>query len=460
MELTASELLGIPQTYASGVFAPVFEEQTAWHLPVKGTIPTELNGVYLRNGPNLAPVPYEGTYHWFLPDGMLHGVKIADGKAVWYRNRWVRTDALAEKITTAALGGPSDVALVPNTSNTSVIAHAGRVLSLADYGLPYEIDCELATLGRYDFDGRLRAPMTAHPKIDPVTGCMFFTSFGPLPPFLQYHVVDADGRLQRSEVIDVAGPSLMHDWAMTEHYVLFFDLPVVFDAQHLARSGFAYCWKDDYAARVGVMPKEGASSDVRWFDIDPCYFVHSANAYEREDTVVLEAPRYPTFMEAGNPDILAQGVESHLHQWTFDMATGRVSEKALDDTVVEFPRINDLFLGRPHAFSYAISGRVSEDAAISFEAIAKHDSRTGSTALHRMTDGRIAAEAVFVLAAGHSAEDDGWILSFVYDPGRDASNLVILDATRFTKPPQAIIELPARVPFGFHGTWIPADSCH
>jgi carotenoid cleavage dioxygenase-like enzyme len=452
--VTAAELFGIPRTYANGVFAPVYDERTAWHLPTLGSIPVELDGLFLRNGPNPPPVPYQGAYHWFVPDGMVHGVKLRAGRAVWYRNRWVRTDALSAKIDTRPAAGPDDVALIPNTSNTSVVAHAGRVLSLAEYGLPHEIDGELNTLGRFDFHGRLRSPMTAHPKIDPVSGEMFMISFGPVPPYLQYHVVGSDGLLRRSQTIDVKGPSLMHDWAMTENHVLFFDLPVVFDANYFSESGFPYRWDEEYGARVGIMPKEGASEDVSWFEIDPCYFVHSANAYETNESIVLDAPRYSRFMQAGKPDILAQGERSQLYRWTFDLSGGNVSESVIDERTAEFPRINERHLGRPYDVSYAVSGQVGDDT-VSFESIIKHDNRTGVSTEHRLEYGRVPSEAIFVAADGGTREDDGWLLSFAYDPRRDASDLVILDAS--TMREQAAIELPARVPFGFHGTWVQAD---
>lgn len=455
--VSPAEHFGIPHTYASGAFAPVFEEQTAWHLPVTGSIPGELDGVFLRNGPNPPPVAYEGTYHWFLPDGMVHGVRLSGGRAIWYRNRWVRTDALAEKLGTPLAAGPADVALMPNTSNTSVVAHAGRVLSLAEVGLPYELTPELETIGRYDFDGRLHAPMTAHPKIDPATGEMFLISFGPTPPFLQYHVIDAAGRLVRSEVIDVKGPALMHDWAMTENHVLFFDLPVVFDPEHLVASGFPYVWNEDYGARIGVMPKTGGNRDVRWFEIEPCYFVHSANAFERDGAIVVEVPRYPKFMQPGRPDILAQDIDSQLYQFRLDLTTGRASQTQLDDRSIEFPRINERLTGRPHRISYAVSTDANPDV-VSIERLVKFDAVAGRSSVHDVGPGRVPSEAIFVPAAEARGEDEGWLLSFVYDPTRDASDLVIVDATRFTDRPQAVIQLPARVPFGFHGTWVAADA--
>jgi carotenoid cleavage dioxygenase len=159
-------------------------------------------------------------------------------------------------------------------------------------------------------------------------------------------------------------------------------------------------------------------------------------------------------MAAGKPDILAQGVRSRLHRWTFDLAAGHVSEDTLDDRSVEFPRINERHTGRRHNLSYAIGGEVTE-AAVEFGSIVKHDNRTGRSAVLEMEHGRVPSEAIFVPAANAVNEDDGWLLSFVYEPRRDASDLVIVDASRLAV--QAVIELPARVPFGFHGTWVDAD---
>ena len=72
-----------------GNYAPVFNELTTFDLPVGRAIPRELNGWYLRNGPS----PRHATVHWFRGDGMIHGVRLENGRAAWYRNRWVRTES-------------------------------------------------------------------------------------------------------------------------------------------------------------------------------------------------------------------------------------------------------------------------------------------------------------------------------------------------------------------------------
>jgi carotenoid cleavage dioxygenase len=451
---------GIPARYEEGAFAPVYEERTSWHLQVHGSIPPDLDGLYVRNGPNPPPVPYEGAYHWFVPDGVLHGVRIAGGRAVWYRNRWVRTDALAEKIDISAKLSPADHAYAPNTSNTAIVAHAGRLLSLAEYGLPYEVTPELETVGRHDFGGRMTSPMTAHPKLDPSTGEMFVIGDSPLSEHLHYYVIGPDGSVVRSELIP-SGPSLKHDWAMTENHVLFFDLPVVFDLDHLAASGFPYRWSDEHRARIGVMPKTGGADDVRWFDIDPCYFVHAANAFEQSGTIVLDAPRFEYFMREPDPDVLRQDVRPTLHRWTLDLADGRACDQQLGERQFEFPQVSPDRAGRPYDFGYGVladDGAEGSGIRGQFGSLVKWSISQGSEQVHPLDQGHVAAEGLFVPARDGNAEDEGWVLSYVYDPSRDASDLYIIDATDFTAQPQAVVHLPARVPLGFHGCWMPAEE--
>ena len=217
----------------------------------------------------------EGPYHWFIGDGMIHGVELDAGGARWYRNRWVRTDEIARAMGEQPVEGPTPP--MYDTSNTNVLGHAGRILSLTEGAMPYELSRELDTLRRTDFGGPLPSGLTAHPKIDPVTGELHAFSYWFAEPYLIYHLIDAAGRLVRSEPITLPRSVMMHDFAITRSRVLFFDLPVVFD---LAVQPFPFRWDDDAAARIGVMPRDGGDADVEWFDIDPCYVFHPMNAYD------------------------------------------------------------------------------------------------------------------------------------------------------------------------------------
>ncbi len=430
-----------------GNYAPVRDEVEAFDLPVDGDVPRVLCGRYVRNGPN----PKTGqSPHWFLGDGMLHGVRLLDGRALWYRNRWVRTRAFVEDAPRWRPDGELD--LTVGLANTHVIAHAGRLLALVETSLPIEVTRELDTLGCFDFDGRLTTGMTAHPKICPRTGELHFFGYSFTPPFLTYHRAGAAGRLVQSEVIEVPGPTMVHDFAITAGHVVFMDLPVVFDLELAAAGTMPYRWSDDYGARLGVMPRGGTNADVRWFEIAPCYVFHPLNAYEDEHgAVVMDVVRYP---ELWRVRAETRTPPPALHRWRIDLAAGRVGESSLDDRAIEFPRCDERRVGLAHRYGYAVYTEQSVDRSPG-TALIKYDLRDGTSAMHDFGPGRAPAEPVFVPASAAAGEDEGWVMTYVHDGARDGSDLVILDAADFTGKPVATIALPQRVPFGFHGSWIP-----
>jgi carotenoid cleavage dioxygenase-like enzyme len=424
-----------------GNYAPVTRERTELDLPVEGAIPPELRGTFLRNGPN----PKSGTSrHWFLGDGMIHGVRLEAGRAAWYRNRWVRTRILEEGAEWIDEDGHVDHSV--GLANTHVIEHASRIFALVESSFPTQLTPELDTVGTFDFQGRLDTAMTAHPKICPITGELHFFGYGFAPPYLTYHRADASGRLVQSEVIDGAGPSMMHDFAITESRVVFMDLPIVFSPEQVEQGRFPYEWSDDYGARLGVMPRGGRGGDVRWFEVQPCYVFHPLNAFDDGDRVVMDVARYPELWR-GSAERFGP---AYLHRWTIDLAAGKVDEQGLDDRAVEFPRVDDRRTGLRHRYGYAVGSAVN--VADSPTALVKYDLATGASEIHDFGPNRSAAEGVFAPAG--AGEEEGWILAFVYDAASDASELVILDASAFAGPPAAVIRLPQRVPFGFHGSWI------
>jgi carotenoid cleavage dioxygenase-like enzyme len=427
-----------------GNFAPVRAEVTAFDLPVHGRIPRALRGRYVRNGPN----PKTGeSPHWFLGDGMLHGVELRDGRAVSYRNRWVRTRSFLEDAPNQHPDGRWD--LTVGLANTHVVAHAGRILALVETSLPTEVTGALDTVGCFDFAGRLTTGMTAHPKLCPRTRELHFFGYSFMLPFLTYHRADAQGRLVQSEVIEVPGPTMIHDFALTERHVVFMDLPVVFDLELAAAGSIPYRWSDDYGARVGVMPRGGSNADVRWLEIAPCYVFHPLNAYEAADgTLVMDVVRYAELWRGSS----AGAAPAFLHRWRLDVGRGLVHEQALDDRAVEFPRCDERRVSLPHRYGYAVytdRGMHEETGT----ALIKYDLRDGGSATHDFGPGRLPSEPVFVPASPAAGEDEGWVLAYVYDAAADRSDLVILEAADFSGKPVATVSLPQRVPQGFHGTW-------
>jgi carotenoid cleavage dioxygenase-like enzyme len=425
---------------------PVREELTATDLPVVGAIPPELTGWYLRNGPN----PRHDDGNWFTGEGMIHGVRLAHGRAIEYRNRWVRTRSFLAG--GGAIYGPhGERDLTVSAANTHVVNHAGHTLALVETSLPYEIDRQLRTIGAYDFGGRLRNSMTAHPKICPRTGEMHLFGYGSLEkPHVSYHRVSAAGALEIERPVDVPGLTMMHDFHLTQRYIVFMDLPVIFDQQLRGRGAMPYRWDDDYGARLGVMRRDDPHAPIRWLEIEPCYVFHAVNAFDRGDELVLHVVRYPHFWRG---DALT---EASLWQWTIDLIAGRVRESQLDDRPCEFPRIDDRLTGLNARFAHVTDAASSSERSGS---IIQYDLHTHASSAHTFGPGRIPGEAVFIPADadGQPTTDRnaGWLLTYVYDRGDDRSELVILDATDLSREPAAAIALPARVPAGFHGSWIP-----
>ncbi|MFJ6633628.1 carotenoid oxygenase family protein [Streptomyces sp. NPDC091376] len=441
--------------YLTGHYTPVADEITATGLTVEGTLPPELTGRLIRNSHN--PKPGVTPTHWFKGSGMVHGIRLREGRAEWYRNRWVHTPAL-EGAPYMTEHGPD---LTVSTAGTHVIEHAGRLLALCESALPFELTADLETVGAYDFGGRLTSAMTAHPKEDPETGELHFFASSPFPPFLIHHVASPDGQVLRSQEVPGAGAALKHDFVITEHHVVFLEGSVTFDpGEH---SGIPYAWSDVQQARIGVMPRgNGGASQVRWFDILPGFGMHFANAYEdAHGRIVIEGPavgrdgwQRSWNWWVGAPD---RGAEpnsgSRTRRWTVDLTAGRVAEEQIDDLTVEFPTINDAYTGREHRYQYALS--FPDDRGVGNHTLVKYDRRTGNRQLLPVGNGQLPSEAVFVPAAGASDEDAGYLLTVVSDLNADASRMLVLDASDLSLPPVATVHLPRRVPAMIHGSWIP-----
>ena len=433
-----------------GNYAPVTDEVTVTDLVVRGRIPTELDGRYLRNGAN--PITGESA-HWFLGDGMVHGVRLREGRAEWYRNRWVRTPFFDEPTRPVIdLENPTFSSL-DSKANTHVVSHAGRILCLEEGHVPYELNGDLDTIGPVTFDGRLDAAFTAHPKLCPDTGEMLAFGYGLMPPYLTYLRVSSDGTLVQQEAIDLPAPVMMHDFNVTASSVVFMDLPVVFDLDLALQGTMPFQFRPDNGARLGVMPRTGQASDVRWFDIDPCYVFHPVNAFDHADGVVVDVARYPS-MWAGSTDF---DVSASLWRWFIDPASGRVTETQLDDRAIEFGRVADDRVARPYRYGYAV-GDARVDGDPEARTVVKFDMATNTSSAIDLGPGRSPGEFVFVARADATSEDDGWLMGYVYDRAEDRSDLVILDASDTGAEPVAVVELPRRVPFGFHGSWVPATD--
>ncbi|MFN6564071.1 MAG: carotenoid oxygenase family protein [Nostoc sp. ChiSLP01] len=450
--------------YLDRNFAPIRKEITADKLSVIGELPADLSGMFVRNGPNPQWPPI-GEYHWFDGDGMLHGIEISNGVAT-YRNRYIQTRGwkiekeVGKAIWTGLLEPPQmDNPYGPskNTANTALAWHAGQMLALNEGGRPHAIQLpELETIGEYTYDGKLVSTFTAHPKVDPVTGEMIFFGYSPfVPPYLQYSVVSAEGELLWTVPIELPIGVMMHDFAITENYTIFMDLPMTFNPQRAQRGESVIMFERDRPSRFGIVPRHGNNSNIRWFESPSCYVFHTLNAYEEGDEVVLIACRMSSttvlIVDDSQPDPEAN--IPRLYRWRFNLTTGTVREEMLDDVASEFPRVNENFLGRQTQYGY--TNKMANSPLPLFEGIIKYDLSTGKSQIHKYGEGRYGGEAVFAPRPGATAEDDGWLVTFLHDEGSDTSELVVVNAQDITAEPVARVIIPQRVPYGFHGAWVP-----
>ena len=453
--------------FLHGLMTPVFDERDDRDLQITGSLPPGLQGMFVRNGPNPQFTP-RGTYHPFDGDGMLHAVYFEDG-AARYRNRWVESKGLmVERSRGEALyGGLADFTppepevtaeggFLKNTANTHTIRHAGKILALLEATRPTEVTRDLDTVGEWNFDGRLAGSFTAHPKIDPISGEMLFFGYGPFPPYVRYHVVAADGTLVHAADIEIPNPIMMHDFAVTENYVVFLDSPALFDIASVRAGGPLMRWAPENGTRIGVMPRRGTNADIRWFDVDSQYVVHFFNAWDTGNQLEIRAPRFssmPGAFEFDNPT----GKEAPMPwRWTIDLAKGTICDEQTDDRGGEFPRVNDNLATRETRYLYNCLARTWE-FEFEFHGVVKYDTETGTAQEHYYADSEVSGEHVFAADPNGLNEDDGWLLSIVSDRATDTSDLVVLDARDVAAGPVARVHIPRRVPIGFHANWF-ADA--
>ncbi len=438
--------------YLSGNYAPVSDERTSFDLPVIGQLPAELNGRYLRNGPNPFEQVDAATHHWFVGAGMVHGVRLNEGRADWYRNRYVGSSELSQH-----RGQPDIAGRNWNDStggpNTNVGGFAGTTWAMVEAGgCPVELTYELETVGRNDFFGTLPGAFTAHPKVDPVTGEMHAIVYAwqQWMNHVQYVVVAADGKVRRTVDIPLPGMAMVHDMSLTQRFAVVYDMPVTVDFDLAFAGRFPFRWNPDYGSRLGFLPREGEATDIIWVDAPICYSFHPMNAYDAPDgSVVIDLCVYDRMFDG---DILGPFGDNfaRLERWVVNPQTRTISTTVIDESRVEFPRHRGSLTANEYRFGYCASPGLDHASWPTF----KYDLTTGQKWIFDHGAGRNGGEPVFVSRPDSSAEDDGWLVTLVHDTTDDSAELVVIDAQDFDRGYVAQVLLPQRVPYGFHGNWV------
>ena len=455
-----------------GGFAPIHMECDAPDLVVEGEVPQALRGVFFRNGPNPQFAP-RGSYHWFGGDGMVHGFYIADGK-VSYKNRFVQTvkwkteKAAGKSLFSAFNPLESDESVqgmeTDGLANTNIVWHAGKLLALEEAHAPFELDpMTLKSVGPHTFGGKLEGPMTAHPKIDPETGEMLFFGYnadGLISEQVSFHVVNSKGKLVRSETFQAPYAAMVHDFMVTKEHVIFPIMPLTGCMDRAMNGEPVYAWEPEKGVHIGIMPRNGSVSDLRWFKGDPAFVFHPMNAHTDGDLVICDvcefeqAPLFPS--PDGTPGDPDKAVP-RLTRWTFDLSrnTDDYKTERLDDLTCEFPRLDERYTATGYRYGYFACDNNPEFKVGGFNGIGRIDHQTRSMDIYDVGEACATNEPIFVPRSQEAAEGDGFLLANVYDANRKASHLVILDAQNLSAGPLAKAYLDHRVPFGFHGNWMP-----
>ncbi|QXC60422.1 carotenoid oxygenase family protein [Aquihabitans sp. G128] len=334
----------------------------------------------------------------------------------------------------------------------ALVHHAGKLLTTGEVGWPFELDPrDLSTKGAFGYGGKLGPTMTAHPKIDPDTGRMHFFGYEFLKPGLTYYAADPKGVLDTVSPIAVDAATMIHDFAVTDRDAVFWIGPVVFgaDAKN-PNPSIPFHWDPSGPSRVGVMPLDGSGADIRWADVPLGFAFHGLNAHREGDDVVVHLHRLE---QAFGPK--GDLVPSHLTEWRIGTGGAQltVAERRVTDREMDLPTIDRRHLGRANRHGwFATTTSVDAEHGFELKGICHLDLQTGEEDVWDPGPDRRSGEGFFVPTGDD--EGDGFVLTYIWDRRTDRSSLGIFDAQAMRRGPVAEVELPVRVPFGFHGLWV------
>ena len=393
-------------------------------------------------------------------DGMLHAFFIRDGQ-LNYRNRWIQTDRfkLERRLGKALSSSFNDTESITediphNTANTNIIQHAGKLFALQETSCPLEIhSMNLDTLGEWNYRNQV-PQMSAHPHFDFDTGEMHSYAYSPGTNDVTYYIFNRDGVVTKAETIQVPYSSFMHDFFITKDYVIFPVLPLTFNFERMQQGKSLIIWEPEKGAHIGIMPRNGTAKDMIWLSLESFHAFHFMNAYQDGDAIILDgmkSERAHLFPDANGKMASISESSPQLTRWIFNLKQKSASTTKLDSMPAEFPRFDERFTGLPYRHGFAAACVQSND--LELDALIHYDLTTKSQIIREFGLGNTPSEPIFVPRHLNSAEGDGFILTIVYNKQKDTSDIYILDAMNINKEPLAVVQLPHRIPNGFHGNW-------
>lgn len=474
--------------FTGTLYKPARFEGDIFDLEVDGKVPEEIDGTFFQVAPDPQYPPMLGEDFFFNGDGAITAFRFKNGH-VDFKRRYVMTERLrAQREARASLHGvyrnaytndPSVRELNNGTANTNVVVHNGKLLALKEDSPPYALDpVTMETIGLWDFEGQLTsATFTAHPKIDPRTGdmlCFGYEAKGDATPDIAYYEIGANGRVKRETWIQAPYAAMIHDFAVTENYVIFPLMPLTVDLERLKKGGKHFQWQPGLDQLFGVLRRDGDGRDVRWFTAPNGFQGHTLNAFDDGGRIFIDMP-----ITSGNifyffppedgvvppPETLS----SNMMRLTFDMnARGNTLQMTpLTNFACEFPRSDDRYMGQQYRHGFVIAmdptkpfdeARIGQRPFQFFNQLAHIDVATGKTKTWFADDQSCFQEPIFVPRRPDAPEGDGYIIGLVNRLAENATDLLVLDAQHIDEGPVATIKLPVRLRMSLHGNWVSGDT--
>ncbi|WP_305664081.1 carotenoid oxygenase family protein [Frigidibacter sp.] len=475
--------------FSGSLYRPSRFEGSVFDLEVEGQVPESLNGTFFQVAPDPQFPPMRGNDIFFNGDGAVHAFRFGKGR-VDFQRRYVMTDRLkAQRAERESLFGlyrnafTNDVradGVHMGTANTNVVQHNGLLLALKEDSPPYAMDpVTLETHGLYDFDGQMTSPtFTAHPKFDPETGallCFGYEAKGEATPDIVYYEIDRHGRKQREVWIRGPYAAMIHDFAVTENYVIFPLMPLTSDLERMKNGGNHFEWQPGLEQTFGVLPRDGDGRDVRWFTAPNGFQGHTLNAFDDGkgriivDMPVTDGNIFYFFPQSDGLVPPPETLSSRMMRWTFDMNRpgNGLTMVPLTDFACEFPKSDDRYSGREYRHGFVIGMDMTRPfdferlgaPPFQFFNLLSHIDVATQKAKSWFADAQTCfQEPVFVPKSADAPEGEGWVIALANRLVERETDLVILDAQHIDEGPVATVHLPMRLRMSLHGSWVPAAA--
>ncbi|XP_047978502.1 probable carotenoid cleavage dioxygenase 4, chloroplastic [Salvia hispanica] len=489
-----------PNHVLSGSLAPVSELPPTPCTVTEGSLPPCLDGAYIRNGPNPHFTPKSRPYHFLDGDGMLHVIKISQGKPPTFCCRYVSTHkhaaerdagypfvpsvfssftctaastARAALLAARVISGQLDPANCGfGAANTSLALISGRLFALCESDLPYAVELtaegDLKTLGRHGFGSAADDPfstMTAHPKIDPITGEAFAFAYNIAPPFLTFFRIDSGGRKRTNvPIFSMESFSCAHDFAVTANYAVFFDIQITANPWWILRGRPPMGADTAKVARLGIIPRYAEDEkDMRWIEAPELNVLHCVNAWEEDDDAAAITMVVSNATSVENVLERIDLAELKMEKITVNLETATLERRQLSKKPLDFAVINPAYAAKENRYVYAvILGKQTGIGVVKLD-LSMEGGEECTVASRLYGPGCYGGEPFFVARDPENSaaeEDDGYLVTYVHDENAQESKFLVMDAKSSTLDIVAAVKLPQRVPGGFHGLFLSELELH